>query len=481
MIVKSNLSNAEDIQLAGECAISGYSEIPEPELLFANEKTEKHPLKGLINHGPYSSELGYLDGIKVAFMATKKHGPKLSRIYKELKNPAAVVDAKNYYPSYPGFEKVYRTPLSVADKGRCVVELPETLDDYAASGDYVKLADALLEYIAELKTHRSSFDVLYLFLPNEWGQCFITQGFNLHDYLKAYCARMGIPLQIINEKSLTRRCRANVMWGLSLALYSKASGIPWKLNNQQTDVAYIGISYAMKRNDEYTEYCTCCSQIFEPDGTGFEFVAFDTKTKYVDRQKNPFLSSEVMQAVLTKSLGIYQRNNFGRSPKKIVIHKNTQFTQDEILGALDSFNDGTEVELVQITERSPFVGIKYKNNEADGFPVRRGTYLPISDNEALLWTQGLVPRISLENPNYGVYKDYALKKTPTPILIKRFSGKGGWHETCQSILELTKMDWNNNTLHKKLPVTLGYSSLFAQIVKQNPNVVDEQYNFRYFM
>ena len=115
------------------------------------------------------------------------------------------------------------------------------------------------------------------------------------------------------------------------------------------------------------------------------------------------------------------------------------------------------------------------------FPVTRGTYLPISDNEALLWTQGLVPRISLENPNYGVYKDFALKKTPSPILIRRFSGQGGWHDTCQAILGLTKMDWNNNTLHKKLPVTLGYSARFAQIVKQNPKIVDEQYNFRYFM
>ncbi|MCK4841506.1 MAG: hypothetical protein KAT04_06440 [Methylococcales bacterium] len=481
MINTDNVITVPQATLIKESALSGYKEIPEPELLFADGKTDKHPLRGLLEYGPYSAGLGYLNNVKIAFMVAKGHGDKLSQIYKELKKPAKVSDTPQYYPEYPGFESVFRTPVSIADKDRCIIELPDLLDDYAQQGDYQNLAEALFSTIGKLKEHRSSFDVLFLFLPDEWDQCFVKEGFNLHDYLKAYCAPIGVPFQIIKDSSLKRKCRANVMWGLSLALYAKASGVPWKLNNLSSDVAYIGISYAVKTNKENNEYCTCCSQIFESDGTGFEFVAYDTKTQFVDRQKNPFLTTEAMQSVLTRSLQIYQRNNFGKTPKKIIIHKNTHFTQDEILGALDSFNDGTEIELVQIVERTPFVGIKYKNKQADIFPVTRGTYLPISDNEALLWTQGLVPRISLKNPNYGVYKDFALKKTPSPLLIRRFSGKGGWHDTCQGILGLTKMDWNNNTLHKKLPVTLGYSSRFAQIVKQNPNIIDEQYNFRYFM
>lgn len=48
-------------------------------------------------------------------------------------------------------------------------------------------------------------------------------------------------------------------------------------------------------------------------------------------------------------------------------------------------------------------------------------------------------------------------------------------------LGLTKMDWNNNTLYKKLPVTLVYSKLFADIVQQNPSMVDTVYDFRSFM
>jgi hypothetical protein len=111
----------------------------------------------------------------------------------------------------------------------------------------------------------------------------------------------------------------------------------------------------------------------------------------------------------------------------------------------------------------------------------RGTYIPVDANEALLWTQGSVEGVHVSNPRYNVYKEGSLKPTPSPVLVRRFSGTGGWHDTCAGILGLTKMDWNNNTLYKKLPVTLVYSKAFADIIQQNPNMVDTVYDFRNFM
>jgi hypothetical protein len=59
--------------------------------------------------------------------------------------------------------------------------------------------------------------------------------------------------------------------------------------------------------------------------------------------------------------------------------------------------------------------------------------------------------------------------------------KDRWHDSCSSALALTKVDWNNNTLYKKLPVTLVYSQIFANVVKQAPDIVDDVYDCRFFM
>jgi hypothetical protein len=142
------------------------------------------------------------------------------------------------------------------------------------------------------------------------------------------------------------------------------------------------------------------------------------------------------------------------------------------------------VELVQIVKSVAWTGIRFDTKTPPGaarYPVARGTYLPVDKNEALLWTQGSVRGVHLDNSNFDVYKEGALKPTPSPVLLRRFAGEGGWHDTCAGIIGLTKMDWNNNTLYKKLPVTLVYSKAFADIIQQNPNIVDEVYDFRNFM
>ena len=89
--------------------------------------------------------------------------------------------------------------------------------------------------------------------------------------------------------------------------------------------------------------------------------------------------------------------------------------------------------------------------------------------------------VHVENSSYNVYKEGPLKPTPSPVLVRRFSGNGGWHATCSGILGLTKMDWNNNTLYKKLPVTLVYSKAFADIIQQNQDLTDDVFDFRNFM
>lgn len=170
------------------------------------------------------------------------------------------------------------------------------------------------------------------------------------------------------------------------------------------------------------------------------------------------------------------------------IHKTSHFTEDEIQGSFDAFGGKTEIELVQVVRRTNWYGLKIdqppqgaEKSTPAGYPIDRGIYLPVSETECLLWTQGSVKGVNMLNANQPVFKEAALKPLPAPIMLRRFSGEGGWHDTCSSVLALTKVDWNNNTLYKTMPVTLVYSEIFAGVIKQTTEIINDTYDYRFFM
>lgn len=453
--------------------LPGYKHIQEPSLVFSNGQEHIHPLEGLLAYGPYSQQLGYPAEIVLSILCPAQKEANIVSLITELTGKATPTYLKDYYPSYTGFKAIYKIDIKLHPT--CRFQFPDKLQAALRAKDTVLLRQLLKDTMAKIVRDRSSFSVLYIYLPRDWD----SSEYNMHDELKVAAAAFKIPIQVIKEKALTEGNRANVLWGLSIATYAKAGGIPWKLKALSIGDAFLGISYSVKLTEAgEPEYATCCSQVFESDGMGFEFIAYDTKDyERVDASKNPYLSYTEMYSLMSKSLRIYQNEHQGQTPKKIYIHKSTYFTENEMLGCRDAFGTQTDVELLQIVRMTSWRGIRIDGQKNISYnPCHRGSYVILSPNECLLWIQGAV---NLNQWAANFFKEKA--SIPKPIMIRRFSGNSDWHEICLGILGLSKMDWNNNQLYKALPVTLGYSQKFAQVVQHHPIPVDTPYSYIYFM
>lgn len=469
--------------------ISDHMAFPEPKLTFHPDRSgdiDVHPLRGLLKYGPYSSGL-VPTPIRVATIAPFGESKILYSLMKELNLTFKPNERRDYLPEWLGFSRTFNLRIQAAPSD-CRFELSRQLEGEIekAESAYVVLTNAIQRAIQSIEGRRSDFDILFIYLPQRWARGFAGVGdddFDLHDHLKAITAMRGLPIQIVREdKAITYPDRASVMWRLGLAIYAKAGGVPWKLAAAEPDIAYIGISYALRPVDSNRpRFVTCCSQVFDAEGAGIEFIAYDAHEVEVHRD-NPFLSRAEMFRVMSRSLDLYRRRHAGRSPRRVMVHKTTQFKPDEIDGAMEALHLCEAVDLLQVVQDVPWKGVLIegrpgsKKGHPAAFPVGRGTVIGLSPRESLIWTHGDVGGISQRGRYFQ-----GSRGTPRPLRLVRHAGHGGWDDTARAVLALSKMNWNNDALYDPLPVTLRYAEMLARVVKRISGLGARPYQFRYFM
>lgn len=477
--------------------LPGHVQIREPLLKFHPQRqddVDDHPLRGLTRFGPFSRGVlgGVMDPIRIGLIGPPESKEKIKGLLGELEQWQGPTERRAYLVNFNGFSSTFGVRIVRADKPEII--LPSSLDDSIArsSSPHLVLAEQLARAVNAAQSVRTEFDVLVVYLPERWHRSFRGlpgEDFDLHDFIKSHSASAGIPTQVIREdRVFTYRDRCSVMWRLGIALYSKAGGIPWKLAHMETDTLYVGLGYAIQRDDKGNPtFLTTCSQVFDHDGTSLEFIAYETRDMIVEQRDNPYLTRRDMHRVMARSLDLYHHRHGGRGPTSVVVHKLNPFKADEVDGCFDAFRSVESIELVQIQKDSLWRGAhldppgasshsqgRGKKYEA-GYACLRGSCMLLGGDEALLWTQGNVPQHGGKN----FFKE--MKGTPKPLTIKRFAGLGPLSQTCRAILALTKMDWNNDALYDRLPVTLSFASRLAQTLKRMPNLTSKPYPFRLFI
>lgn len=476
--------------VGSQAALAGFMRMDDTPLVFSATGDRRgrghhnNPLIGLRDHGPYAP-FPTGEVIRVATIATAQQQKRLFQFLGRLHGPAPVSDRKQYVPAFPGFETVFRVKLAGIGDKACNPMLPPDGPSQGPEDPHTNLVNLLIRTIQGLRDQREKWDVIAILLPSSWQHLRKSADgkFDLHDRIKAVVAQLGIPVQFLWEDSaLASKQWCSTAWRLSLAIFAKAGGIPWRLTpTTSTTTAYVGLHYAI-RGGTRNEFVTCCSQVFDSQGGGLEFVAYNLGPGERGSRKNPHLSREEMRTVMSRTADLYRLRHAGAMPERFVIHKESPWREDEVEGVFDAWGAAQDIECISL-QRTRWRAVEYAGSgspttgpEPARIAPKRGTMQLFDGNSGLLWVRG-PGRVGVT----GQFYSPDVKSLPRPLVFTRYSGSGDLNLLAADILALTKLDWNNDSPYNPLPVTLGYAQKLAEVVSNVPRLDDNVYPYRLFL
>lgn len=291
---------------------------------------------------------------------------------------------------------------------------------------------------------------------------------NFRRYLKARAMKYHIPIQIMRDKITSAgsgmQDPATIAWNFFTALYYKASGTPWALIRKDFahSSCYVGISFYKNLDGKSTQ--TSVAQIFNEYGKGVILRGEEVEIKKNDR--TPHMSEEHAYRLLTKSL-IEYFTSIKTYPKRLVVHKTSNFTTDEIYGLKQAAKDKNIFQIDLITIQPSKIRL-YRSAE---YPPLRGTQVNLDKKRHLLYTRGSVP----------YFETYTGMYIPSPLEVRLYEHDESPNLICEEILALTKMNWNNTQFDRKWPITIECARNVGEILKYLRPDDDMQLKYSFYM
>jgi len=291
---------------------------------------------------------------------------------------------------------------------------------------------------------------------------------DLRSLVKAYCMEYDIPIQIIrphtaepyNPAIHKREDDATVFWNLVVALFYKANFIPWRVKGLSDDTSYIGVSFFRDRDDP-SNVKTALAQFFALDSEGFVFKG---DKALIDESNAPHVSKGEAKRIMKKAIEVYEANK-GVPPRRVVVHKTSRYTQDELEGFKDGAESVKNVDLLAFGTRN------IKLVRWGKHPPIRGTMVRLPDNSVLLYTFGYIPYLNL----------YPGPRVPSPLEILEHHGTTSIDTICREILALTKLNWNFAKFCIKAPITISFARRVGSILRNAPPDIEPKNKFKFYM
>lgn len=294
---------------------------------------------------------------------------------------------------------------------------------------------------------------------------------NFRRALKARSMPLGKPLQLIRQvnldptKSAGQQDDATKAWNFCTALYYKSGPtIPWKLEQENSRVTSCAVGIAFYRSRDRQSLCTSLAQIFDELGNGL--ILRGTPVHIDKDDRVPRLTSEQAYDLITTALNEY-RVALRTFPARLVVHKSSNFTAEEIAGIEGAVQDLhiNSVDFVTILDS------RLRLFRDGNYPPFRGTLARVDDNRLLLYSRGSV----------WYYQTYPGLYVPQPIELRVIKSEESPAVIAKEILGLTKMNWNNTQFDGKYPVTLGCARKVGEILKYLGDSDTPQIRYGYYM
>ena len=397
----------------------------------------------------------------------------------EIKQIISVVDVNRRIASGVNLFKDKIKTLSLEDNRPDVIicALPFEIEEYCGISSRTRGAKrpkftAIERLRVDLKSKGQTFlDQWGLEIDEELKEKPDNLSFDFHNSLKGQTMKFGIPIQILRESAangflsygqpsvkITQE-PATIAWNIATALYYKANGKPWRLAKLRDDTCYVGISFFHNLLNPDLDVQTSMAQVFTHNGEGI--VIRGTEVVKDKIKKEPHMSKKQAHTLLKEALEIYVKRA-GRNPVRVVIHKTTLFSEEEKSG----FNMAIGSIAKDFVTISPQHSYRFVRTGI--YPVLRGTVIILSNNNALLYTSGYIPRI----------RTYPGHRIPKPLLITHI-GDSEASEILKEILDLTKLNWNTTAFATYLPITLEFSKRVGDILSelQEGELLQDHYRF----
>jgi hypothetical protein len=459
--------------------------IREPDLEFADGGRHLDPRFGVLRYGPLdASRGGEPRFIEVGIIGTNEAIERLRDWLETCRNPLAgkATRLKNLFPAFPGFagDTTFQAELVFDSSYDRVLKIRELRAAMRGNANTSRrnICDLLVNELSVLvETHRP--DVVLIALPLEVferveaGAADEPSGeargrpmppVDFHDLLKARVMRLRVPVQLVRpetyDPTVKRRQKRRAdqarqlqdettrAWNLHVGLYYKSGACPWRLPRQEDDLAtcFLGVSFF--RTLDGDSLWTSIAQVFNQRGVGMIVRGGPAHQSKSDRQ--PHLSGAEAERLVETAMTRY-RQEHGHLPARVVVHKTSTFTPDELLG----FRTGLEGQSVDSFDLVSLRQAETKLFRMGNYPPQRGTLWSLEPDRHILYSRGSVP----------FYETYPGLYVPRPLEFRLHDPEATPNALAAEMLALTKLNWNTTQFDQGDPITIRAAKEVGDILR----------------